>query len=69
VDFSKITERLPDFTPRWTVQLGVEELYRAYTAAELTAEEWEGWRYYRLKTVRRLQDAGVLDAELRFVTS
>jgi nucleoside-diphosphate-sugar epimerase len=69
VDFSKIAERLPGFEPRWTVRLGVEELYRAYTRAEMTSDEWEGWRYYRLKTVRHLQDAGVLDEELRFVAS
>jgi nucleoside-diphosphate-sugar epimerase len=69
VDFSKIAERLPGFDPQWTVRLGVEELYRAYTAAELTAPEWEGWRYYRLKTVRHLQEAGRLDDELRFITT
>jgi nucleoside-diphosphate-sugar epimerase len=69
VDFSKIAERLPGFDPQWTVRRGVEELYRAYTAAELTTPEWEGWRYYRLKTVRHLQEAGRLDDQLRFIMS
>ena len=65
VDFSKIAEKVPAFQPTWTVRAGVEELYRAYTAAELTREEWEGWRYYRLKTVKHLQDAAAIDDDLR----
>ncbi len=67
VDFSKIAEQLPGFQPRWTVRDGVEELYRAYTAAELTPDEWNGWKYYRLKAVKRLQDQGRIDEDLRRV--
>jgi len=68
VDFSKIAERLPGFEPRWTVRAGVEELYRAYTSAELTEDEWNGWRYYRLRTVNHLKEAGVIDEELRRIS-
>jgi nucleoside-diphosphate-sugar epimerase len=69
VDFGKIADRLPTFQPEWTVRRGVEELYRAFTAAELTTLEWEGWRYYRLRTVRHLQETGVIDDDLRFLAS
>jgi nucleoside-diphosphate-sugar epimerase len=69
VDFSKIAEKLPGFQPTWTVRDGVEELYRAYTSAELTADEWNGWKYYRLKAVKRLQDQGRIDEDLRRVTA
>src|SRR4051812_22305578 len=69
VDFTKITEKVPAFQPTWTVRLGVEELYRAYTSAELTKDEWEGWKYYRLRAVKRLQEQGRIDDELRPITS
>jgi nucleoside-diphosphate-sugar epimerase len=69
VDFGKAAERLPGFQPTWTVREGVEELYGAYTSAELTADEWNGWKYYRLKAVKRLQDQGRIDDELRRVTA
>ena len=57
--------KLPAFTPTWTLRAGIEELYRAYTANELTKDEWDGWRYYRLKAVKRLQDQGRIDEDLR----
>jgi len=65
VDFSKIAEMVPAFKPAWTVRAGVEELYRAYTSAELTKDEWEGWKNYRLRAGKRLQEQGVIDDELR----
>jgi nucleoside-diphosphate-sugar epimerase len=64
VDFSKI-ERVPGWSPSWTLRNGIEELYAAYTSASMTAEQFLGPRYYRLKTVKGLQERGVLDAELR----
>ena len=60
VDFRKIAEALPSFKPSWTVRSGVEELYKAYTSAGLTSDDWTGWRYYRLQTIRHLQEAGSL---------
>ncbi len=64
VDFSRL-ESLPGWAPRWTVRRGIEELYEAYRRHGLTAEDWSGPRYYRLRTVRALQERGVLDAALR----
>lgn len=66
VDFSRI-ERLPGWTPRWTLRRGVEQLYEAYRAAGLGREEWDSARYYRLRTVRGLLERGVLDSRLRRV--
>jgi nucleoside-diphosphate-sugar epimerase len=65
VDFGKIVTKLPGYRPRWTLRDGIEELYRAYRAAALTKAVFSGPRYYRLRTVRGLQDRGVLDAQLR----
>jgi nucleoside-diphosphate-sugar epimerase len=64
VDFSRI-EQLPGWAPRWTLRRGIEELYEAYLRHGLSAEDWSGPRYYRLRTVRGLQERGVLDDRLR----
>jgi nucleoside-diphosphate-sugar epimerase len=66
VDCSKIMKALPGFRPQWTVARGVEELYDAYREAALTAEQFQGNRYLRLKHIRKLQDEGRLNDELRW---
>jgi nucleoside-diphosphate-sugar epimerase len=65
VDCSKIARTLPEFQPRWTVRSGVEELYEAYRNEALTFEDFTGSRYLRIKRVQELQDAGLLDDQLR----
>jgi nucleoside-diphosphate-sugar epimerase len=69
VDFSKIQRCVPDFKPTWTLRAGIEELYRAYTEAGLTAADWSSSRYYRLRTISSLRERGLLDDDLRFVAS
>jgi nucleoside-diphosphate-sugar epimerase len=66
VDFKKIETKLPGFKPTWTLKKGIEELYAAYKAHGLSKDEWSGPRYYRLKTIKGLQERGLLDAELHF---
>lgn len=68
VDFTRITTELDGFAPTWTLRDGIEELAEAYTAAGLTADDWAGSRYYRLRTILDLQQAGRLDADLRWVS-
>jgi nucleoside-diphosphate-sugar epimerase len=65
VDFTKVETRLPGYAPRWRLRQGIEELYQAYRRHGLTREEFLGPRYYRLKTVRALQETGQLDHDLR----
>lgn len=62
VDFAKSATL---FTPRWTVQRGIEEMLAAYTAAELTLDAFLSPRFMRLQRIRELVEAGELDAELR----
>jgi len=69
VDFSKIRRHVPEFEPEWTVRRGVEELYQAFTGAGLDEATWSDWRYYRLPTIRHLQEEGRMDTELRFQSS
>ncbi len=66
IDFSKARELLPDFDPQWTVQRGAEELYAAYTANGFSTEDFEGGRYFRIRTIQSHIEAGRLDADLRW---
>jgi nucleoside-diphosphate-sugar epimerase len=66
VDFTKAEGRLPGFRPTWTLRAGIEELYRAYTAAGLTSDEFLGPAFHRLKTVKSLQSRGLLNSDLRW---
>ena len=66
VSFAKAETRLPGFRPVWTLKAGIEEIYRAYTGAHLTSAEFLGPRFYRLKTVKGLQDRGLLSDDLRW---
>ncbi|MCA8956745.1 MAG: SDR family oxidoreductase [Planctomycetes bacterium] len=61
----KIREVLPEFQPTWTVRKGVEELYAAYVANELTYDEFVSDRYLRIKHVLKLRDNGRLSDDLR----
>jgi nucleoside-diphosphate-sugar epimerase len=67
VDFTKIETKLPGFAPKWTLRQGIEELYAAYIGHHLSKEEWTGPRYYRLRTIKELQQRGVVDGDLRLL--
>jgi nucleoside-diphosphate-sugar epimerase len=65
VDFSKIENELPGWAPQWRLRQGIEELHEAYRRHGLTEEEFLGPRYYRLPTIRGLQERGLLGGDLR----
>jgi hypothetical protein len=67
VDFTKIETKLPGYKPTWTLKKGIEELYQAYTKHGLSKDEWMGPRYYRLKTIKGLQEKGLIDGDLRLL--
>lgn len=67
VSFDKLALTLPAAMPRWNARAGAEQLYAAYTSANLTAAEFEGSRYQRIAHIRQLVAEGVLDNELRHV--
>lgn len=66
VTCDKIARVLPSFRPQWTARKGAQELYDAYRAVGLTAEDIEHGRYVRLSQIQRLQKAGQLDSSLRW---
>lgn len=68
VDCSKLAQMVPDAVPRWTVRRGVEQLYDAYRALDLTLDEFLSERYLRLKRVKSLLAEGKLDPGLRWTS-
>lgn len=66
VSFEKIKRVLPEFKPKWDARKGAEQLYAAYTATEVTLEEFEGPRYQRIGHIRKLMSEGIIDGALRF---
>jgi nucleoside-diphosphate-sugar epimerase len=69
VDFRKIEQTLPGFRPTWTLRKGIEEMYNAYLAGKMTADEFLGPRYYRLRTIQGLKERGALDENLRRIST
>lgn len=65
VSCAKIRRQLPGFRPQWTARRGAEELYDAYRAVGLRAEDIDGGRYTRIRQVQHLLKTGELDHSLR----
>lgn len=66
VDFTKINTRLPGFELRHSARDGARELYEAFRAGGLKAEDVESPRYQRLKQIRLALETGKLDDTLRW---
>ncbi len=62
-----IAAEIPEFTPRWTVRKGVEELVEAYQRYGLTIGEFQGQPFQRIKRIKALQATGRIDDNLRWV--
>jgi nucleoside-diphosphate-sugar epimerase len=67
VDCGKIARTLPEFQPQWTVRRGVEQLYEAYARHGLSAFEFMGTKYLRIKRIKQLQSEGQVDGSLRWL--
>jgi nucleoside-diphosphate-sugar epimerase len=68
VDFTKIRTKVPAFNPQWTIPRGIQEVWRDAAEYGLTAEDFEGPRYVRLRRIRQLAEEGLLDlANLRLL--
>lgn len=66
VNCDKVLRVLPGFRPQWTARKGAQELYDAYRASRLTAEDLNTGRYFRINHIRGLLEAGKLDISLRW---
>ena len=64
-DFSKLNDTFPGLRLQWTVREGIGELLAAYTKYGLSYDDFTSSRYVRLRRVRELMAAGILDETLR----
>jgi nucleoside-diphosphate-sugar epimerase len=64
VSFEKIRRAFPDFTLRWSVRKGIEQLYDAFVRTSMTYPLFNGRLYTRLKQINYLLETGALDADL-----
>jgi nucleoside-diphosphate-sugar epimerase len=69
VDFSKLRDTFPELELHWTAREGVEELATAYRKYGLTYDDFTSPRYVRLRRIRELLDAGLVDDMLRRTSS
>jgi nucleoside-diphosphate-sugar epimerase len=68
VDFAKLTDTFPDLKLRWRVREGVEELAGAYARYGLTYEDFMSARFVRLRRIRELLAASLVDETLRLTS-
>lgn len=66
-DFGKWARTFPDFRWEWDARRGAADLAGTFRAVGLTAEEFAGDRFIRLKWLQRLMASGRLDDTLRWV--
>ncbi|RDH78657.1 SDR family NAD-dependent epimerase/dehydratase [Mycolicibacterium moriokaense] len=67
VDFSAFRDAL-GFEAAWSIPDGAAELYREYTSAGLSADDFAN-RFTRLPQLESLRAQGVLDASMRRITT
>jgi len=68
-DFSKLTGTFPDLRLRWSVRDGINELVGAYSKHGLTYEDFLSSRFVRVRRIRELLMAGIVDEMVRRQTS
>ena len=61
VDFAKLNDTFPDLKLRWGVRDGIDELARAYTEHGFSYDDFTSTRFVRLRRIRELLAAGLLD--------
>jgi nucleoside-diphosphate-sugar epimerase len=66
VDFTKIANQLPGFTPKWTAEMGANELYDAYKKHGMDFDTFDSRRFTRLKQLKHLLETEDLRADLRW---
>jgi nucleoside-diphosphate-sugar epimerase len=67
VDCSKLETTLPGYQPQWTVRRGIEELYAACKANGMSEADVAGDRYFRIRHIQKLQQAGKLGEDMRWL--
>lgn len=66
VDFSKIKNTLEHFKPVWNLKKGINEIYQAYKNFNLTMEDFESPKYFRIRWINHLIKNNKLDTDIRW---
>lgn len=66
VSFDKIMEYLPNFKPAWNLEKGIQELFDAYKKYNLTADQFNGRYFTRLKQIKYLLDSKKINSNLEW---
>lgn len=69
VSFRKINRLLPEFTPIWSLEKAIEDLYRAFQRSSIIYADFEGRLYTRLKQLKYLMSSGLIDPNLYWLSS
>jgi len=69
VDCSKLESTLLAYRPTWTARRGIGQLAAAYAEHGMTAEQFRGDRYFRIRHIQKHQENGVLDGSMRWRAS
>ena len=65
VDFGKLNDAFPDLALQWTVRDGISELLASYAKYGLSYDDFTSSRFVRLRRIKELMAAGILDEMLR----
>jgi nucleoside-diphosphate-sugar epimerase len=66
VSFEKALRGLPGFAPRWTLEMGVDEISRFLRAGGLHTFAFDSRLFIRLKQLEHLMKTNAVDSDLRF---
>ena len=66
VNFSRLATTFPTFQFKWNAERGAAQLYAAYRAGGLTAEDMHGRRFIRLNQLKHLMATHEVNADLRW---
>lgn len=69
VNCDKLARAVPAYKPQWRVPDGVAQLVEGYRAAGFGPEQWEGTRFFRIRRIQELMNAGRLTDQLRWTAT
>ncbi|RPJ85302.1 MAG: SDR family oxidoreductase, partial [Acidobacteria bacterium] len=69
VDFSRVSQVLPSFAPRWDARAGARQLYEAFKVNGLSIADFEGPRHRRIEQIRALISSRQISPDLRWIGS
>jgi len=67
VDCSHFPSMMPAFRPKWDVHKGIVDLYETYKRVGLSAEDFEGVQFSRIKYLKNLMANNSIDSNLRWI--